>query len=48
MQVMMDSSRPQQTRLRTALRKVADLYDYCLIDNAPDIKHFDGNALCCI
>ena len=45
MQVMMDSSRPQQTRLRTALRKVADLYDYCLIDNAPDINISTINAL---
>ena len=45
MQVMMDSSRPQQTRLRTALRKVADLYDYCLIDNAPDINISTVNAL---
>lgn len=45
MQVMMDSSRLQQTRLRTALRKVADLYDYCLIDNAPDINISTVNAL---
>ena len=45
MQVMMDSSRPQQTRLRAALRKVADLYDYCLIDNAPDINISTVNAL---
>ena len=44
-QVMMDSSRPQQTRLRTALRKISDLYDYCLIDNAPDINISIINAL---
>ena len=37
-QVMMDSSRQQQTRLRAALRRVTDQYDYCLIDNAPDIN----------
>lgn len=48
MQVMMDSSRPQQTRLRTALRKVADLYDYCLIDNAPDINISTVKRSCCI
>lgn len=34
LRVMMDSSRPQQTCLRAALRKVAAQYDYCLIDNA--------------
>ena len=45
MQVMMDSSRPQQTRLRTALRRVCDCYDYCLIDNAPDINISIINAL---
>lgn len=45
MQVMMDSSRPQQTRLRAALRKVQDQYDYCLIDNAPDINISTINAL---
>lgn len=45
MQVMMDSSRPQQTRLRAALRKVSSQYDYCLIDNAPDINISIINAL---
>lgn len=45
MQVMMDSSRPQQTRLRAALRRVSDQYDYCLIDNAPDINISIINAL---
>ena len=44
-QVMMDSSRQQQTRLRAALRRVTDQYDYCLIDNAPDINISIINAL---
>lgn len=44
-QVLMDSSRPQQTRLRAALRKVSNQYDYCLIDNAPDINISIINAL---
>lgn len=43
--VMMDSGRTQQTRLRTALRKISDRYDYCLIDNAPDINISIINAL---
>jgi len=45
MEVMMDSSRPQQTRIRTALQSVADRYDYCIIDNAPDINISTINAL---
>ncbi len=45
MQVMMDSSRPQQPRLRAALHRIADQYDYCLIDNAPDINISIINAL---
>ncbi len=45
MKVMMDSSRPQQTRLRAALRRVDKQYDYCLIDNAPDINISIINAL---
>lgn len=43
--VMLDASRPQQTRIRTALRTVADRYDYCIIDNAPDINISTINAL---
>lgn len=45
LQVMLDSSRPQQTRLRAALKGVADRYDYCIIDNAPDINISTINAL---
>lgn len=45
LQVLLDSSRPQQTRLRAALETVADEYDYCIIDNAPDINISTINAL---
>ena len=38
LEVMMDSTRPQQTRLRAALGAVTGEYDYCIIDNAPDIN----------
>jgi len=44
-QVMLDSTRPQQTRLKTALDTVANQYDYCIIDNAPDINMSTINAL---
>lgn len=43
--VLLDSSRPQQTRLRAALNTVQDQYDYCVIDNAPDINISTINAL---
>lgn len=45
LEVMMDSTRPQQTRLRAALGAVAGNYDYCIIDNAPDINISTINAL---
>lgn len=45
LEVMLDSTRPQQTRLRDALGAVAGEYDYCLIDNAPDINIATINAL---
>ena len=45
LEVMMDSTRPQQTRLRAALDPIAGEYDYCLIDNAPDINISTINAL---
>lgn len=44
-QVLLDTTRPQQTRLRSALKTVADRYDYCIIDNAPDINISVINAL---
>lgn len=45
LEVMLDSARPQQTRLRGALDPVAGDYDYCIIDNAPDINISTINAL---
>lgn len=47
MEVLMDSTRPQQTRLRSALNTIAaeNLYDFCIIDNAPDINISTINAL---
>ncbi|MCY7485786.1 ParA family protein [Paenibacillus alvei] len=45
MQVLLDTTRTQQTRLRNALNQVADRYDYCVIDNAPDINISVINAL---
>ena len=41
LEVMLDTSaRPQQTRLRDALNTIAaeNFYDFCIIDNAPDIN----------
>ena len=45
LEVMLDTTRPQQTRFRTAFRAVAGQYDYCIIDNAPDINISTINAL---
>lgn len=45
LQVLMDSSRPQQTRLKPAINRVSEQYDYCIIDNAPDINISTINAL---
>lgn len=45
LEVLMDSNRPQQTRLRAALDPIAGEYDYCIIDNAPDINISTINAL---
>lgn len=44
-EILMDVSRPQQTRLRKKLEKVKEQYDYCIIDNAPDINMTVVNAL---
>lgn len=41
----MDCTRPQQTRLEKALQGVWDQYDYCIIDNPPDINMGVINAL---
>lgn len=45
LEVMLDSTRPQQTRLRNALKDVQEYYDYCIIDCAPDINISTINAL---
>lgn len=45
LEIKMDVTTPQQTRLKTALQKVSDYYDYCIIDNAPDINMYTINAL---
>ncbi|WHP40743.1 ParA family protein [Lysinibacillus boronitolerans] len=44
-EILMDVSRPQQTRLRKKLESVNDRYDYVIIDNAPDINMTVVNAL---
>jgi len=44
-EILMDVSRPQQTRLRKKLKKVREQYEYCIIDNAPDINMTVVNAL---
>lgn len=45
LEVMLDQTRPQQTRLKKALDTVSDKYDFCVIDNAPDINISTINAL---
>lgn len=45
LEVMLDLQRPQQTRLKKALKQVSKEYDYCIIDNAPDINISTINAL---
>jgi len=45
LKVIMDMSRQQQIILRKALEQVQDKYDYCIIDNAPDINISVINAL---
>lgn len=44
-EILLDVSRPQQPRLKRALKDVQDRYDYCIIDNAPDINMSVINAL---
>lgn len=43
--VMLDQQRPQQIRFKKALEQVKDNYDFCMIDNAPDINISTINAL---
>lgn len=44
-EVMMDQSRPQQIRFKKFFERISDQYDYCIIDNAPDINISTINAL---
>lgn len=44
-EILLDVSRPQQTRLRKALQSVACDYDFVVIDNAPDLNMSVINAL---
>jgi chromosome partitioning protein len=43
--ILVDTVRPQQTRLRSALKQVEDQYDFVIIDNAPDLSMSVINAL---
>lgn len=45
LEVLLDQQRPQQTRIKRALEQVAGQYDYCVIDNAPDLNISTINAL---
>lgn len=45
LEVLLDQSRPQQTRFKKALEEIEADYDYCIIDNAPDINISTINAL---
>lgn len=44
--ILMDTTEPQQYRLRDALEHVAENYDYCLLDCPPDLDMGSINALC--
>jgi chromosome partitioning protein len=44
-EVMLDTTRMQQTRLSQALKTVNNLYDYVVIDNAPDLSMSIINAM---
>lgn len=45
LEVLLDSGKPQQTRLKTACRQLENSFDYCIIDCAPDINISTINAL---
>lgn len=45
LEVMLDQQRPQQIRIKKALDQISSKYDYCVIDNAPDINISTINAL---
>lgn len=43
--VQLDQQRPPQNRIKRALERVKGNYDFCIIDNAPDINISTINAL---
>ena len=43
--VLLDTMKPQQTRIKNALAEIADRYDIAIIDNAPDENMSVINAL---
>lgn len=45
LEILLDTTRPQQMRLRAELRKISDTADFCIIDCAPDINISTINAL---
>ncbi len=45
LRTVVDTGRQQQTRFKKALAAVAGKYDFCIIDNAPDINMSIINAL---
>ena len=45
LKTVVDAGRQQQTRFKKALAAVSGNYDYCIIDNAPDINMSIINAL---
>lgn len=45
MRTIVDTGRQQQTRFKKALTAAGDQYDFCIIDNAPDINMSIINAL---
>jgi chromosome partitioning protein len=45
LRTIVDTVRQQQTRFKKVLMPIQDSYDYCIIDNAPDINMSIINAL---
>lgn len=45
LRIIMDATRQQQTILKKALQQIESEYDYCIIDNAPDINISVINSL---
>lgn len=45
LEVLLDQKRPQQIRFKRALQQIEEAYDFCIIDNAPDINISTINAL---